>query len=146
MSEYQYFLNGGGKRNSWLGLIGLAFVLVILFFLSTFLFKILYWLSPLLLILTLIFDYKVVIKFGKMLWSLLKRSPILGVLAVVLSVVAFPVVTGGLFVTALMNRKIKKAKKKYTGTSEPEKNNFSEFELLEEEALDLKEMEKRVNE
>jgi hypothetical protein len=141
MNEFEFF-SGRNRRNGWYGLIIMAIVLVMLYFLVTSLFKILYYLSPLLLVLTLIFDYKVVIKYGKMILRFFKRNWLFGILLVVLTVLAFPFVTGGLFVNAFMNWRLKRVQKKYGGSVERQNTKFSDFEVVEEEDLDLEELEK----
>ena len=120
----------------------MVIVLILLYFLVTSLFKILYFLSPLLLLLTLIFDYQVVVKFGKMILRLFKRNWLFGILVSVLSILAFPIVTGGLFINAFMNWRIKRAAKKRGFPIREEKDRFSKYEIIEEEGLDLDDQEK----
>lgn len=120
----------------------MVIVLILLYFLVTSLFKILYFLSPLLLLLTLIFDYQVVVKFGKMIWRLFKRNWLFGILVSVLSILAFPLVTGGLFVNAFMNWRLKRAARKRGFPLREDEERFSKFEVIEEEGLDLDEQEK----
>jgi hypothetical protein len=142
MSEFEFF-SGRNRKNGWYGLAIMVVVLVILFFLVTSLFKILYYLSPLLLVLTLIFDYHVVIKYGKMIVRYFRKNWLFGLLLAILTVVGFPIVTGGLFVNAFMNWRIKRAKKQYGQDVSAGREKFSEYELIEgEEELDLAEMEK----
>ena len=141
MSENQFFFEGN-RKNSWYGLIIMVIVLILLYFLVTSLFKILYFLSPLLLLLTLIFDYQVVVKFGKMILRLFKRNWLFGILVSVLSILAFPILTGGLFVNALMNWRLKRAARKGGFPIREEKDRFSKYEIIEEEGLDLDDQEK----
>lgn len=140
MSEFEFF-TGRNRRNGWYGLVLMVVVLILLFFLVTSLFKILYYLSPLLLVLTLIFDYNVVIKYGKMIVRFFRKNWLFGVLLAILTVLAFPIVTGGLFVNAFMNWRLKRAKKKYGGNIETNQDNYSDYEIVDEE-LDLREKEK----
>lgn len=141
MNEFEFF-SGRNRRNGWYGLVIMVVVMILLFFLLSSLFKILYYLSPLLLILTLIFDYKVVINYGKMILRLFNKNWLFGLLLVVLTVLAFPFVTAGLFFNAFMNWRLKRAKRKY-GVQEQRGEKFSDFELIEEgEEMDLGEMEK----
>ena len=135
------FFSGRNRQNAWYGLIIMVIVLIMLYFLVTSLFKILYYLSPLLLLLTLIFDYKVVVRYGKMIGRFFKKNWLFGLLIAVLSVLAFPFVMGGLFLNAFMNWRLRRAGKKYGNYQEEEK--FSKFEMIEEEeVLDLEELEK----
>jgi len=137
MTEQGFFFSNKNRQNAWYGIILMVIVLVLLFFLVQSLFRILYFLSPVLLILTLIIDYKVFIRFIKMLWSLLKNRTLYGILAVVLSIIGFPIVAGGLFITALMNRRIKKTAARFGATEEILQEKYSDFEIMEEDILDL---------
>ena len=136
MTEQQFFFDGK-RKNGWYGLIIMFIVLILLFFLVKSIFSILYWLSPLLLILTLIFDYKVIISYVKWVVKLAKTNLLYAILVVVVSVIGFPILTGGLFVNAFMNWRLKRARKKHGVPEEEEKNKFSKFEVLEEEQMDL---------
>jgi predicted membrane protein len=141
MNEFEFF-SARNRRNSWYGLAIMVVVMILLFFLVSSLFKILYYLSPVLLLLTLIFDYKVVIKYGKMILRFFNNNWFFGLLLVVLTIFAFPFVTAGLFLNAFMNWRLKRAKRKY-GVPENDPDKFSDFELIEEgEELDLSELEK----
>ena len=123
MGEQQFFFNNARRKNGWYGLVILFVVLILLFFMVRTLFSLLYWLSPVLLILTLIFDYKVVINFAKWVWKLFRTNFLYAVLIVVLSIIGFPILTGGLFVNAFMNWRIRRTKKKFgiPEEKEPEK-------------------------
>jgi len=142
MNDFGFF-SGKNRKNAWYGLAIMAIVLILMYFLVTSLFKILYFLSPLLLILTLIFDYKVIIKYGKMIVRFFKKNWLMGILLGVLTVLAFPFVMGGLFFNAFMNWRIKRGQKKYGSPLIKEKSGFSDYEIVDdEEALDLSELEK----
>ena len=141
MAENQYFFENN-RKNAWYGLVIMVIVLILLFFLVTSLFKILYYLSPLLLILTLIFDYKVVIRYVKMLGRFFRKNWLFGILLTVLSVLAFPLVTAGLFFNAFMNWRMRRAEKRYGVHHPGGEKKFSDFELLEEEEIELKQEEK----
>ena len=112
MTQQQFFFNRFNRRNGWYGLIIMVIVLVLLFFLVKSIFNILYYLSPLLLVLTLLFDYKVIVKFLSWWWKLFKSNWIYGLGVAILSGIGFPILTGGLFINAFMNWRVKRAKKK----------------------------------
>jgi len=139
-NRYSFFES---RQNGWYGLVIMAVLLVLLFFLVKSLFKILYFLSPLLVVLTLIFDYRVFIRYFNMLVRMFRRNWVFGLALVVLTIVGFPLVAGGLCFNAFMNWRIKRARKRYGIHHTQEKGKFSEYELLEEgEELELKPEEK----
>ncbi|MBP6445954.1 MAG: hypothetical protein WAT46_16010 [Saprospiraceae bacterium] len=131
MTTYKEYRYGGG--NSPFGFLGplliLAVFFTILFFMAKGLFWLLSWATPVLLILTLIIDYKVIKDFFSFIWKLLKENPWAGVLAVVMIVFAYPFVAGYLFIKALGKRSIKKAMEKVT----QEKNTYTDYEEVVEE-------------
>ena len=100
------------------------------FIIARFIFNILYYLSPILLIATLIVDYKVVLGYVQWLIGLVKQSPLMGIGAIVLSALGFPVLTAFLLGKALFKKRIKQAQAEVRRTREGE---FVEYEELEEE-------------
>ena len=82
-------------------------VLVALFFLARAVFTVLAWIAPVLLVLSLIINYRTVLNFGKWLWQLIRRSPLMGILAVILVVVGFPVVAAFLFGKSFIDRRMR---------------------------------------
>lgn len=87
------------------GLVFFALALWAAFFLFKSIFSILAWAAPILFIAALIINHKLVLSYGKMLVVLLKRNTLVGILAIILTFVAFPVVAALLFAMALMNKK-----------------------------------------
>ncbi len=83
-------------------------VLVALFFLARAVFSVLAWIAPVLLLLALIINYRTVVNFGKWLWELLLRSPLMGVLAILLTFVGFPVVAAFLFGKSFIDRRMRR--------------------------------------
>lgn len=86
-------------------LVGIAF-LVALFFIARGVFLILEFLAPVLLIGALIINYKTVINFGRFLFRLLAERTLLGILAIILAIIGFPIVAGFLFGKSLLDRKV----------------------------------------
>lgn len=131
MTVYKEYRYGGG--NSPFGFLGplliLAVFFTVLFFMAKGLFWLLSWVAPVLLILTLIIDYKVVKDFFTFIFSLLKNNPLVGILALVMIVFAYPFVAGYLFVKALGKKSIKKAIEKV----ENEKNTYTDYEEVQDE-------------
>ncbi len=101
---------GGGKSpfGGFAGLMSLAVFMLIAFFLFKGIFWILSWAAPVLLIATLVMDYTVVTDFVKFLMKLLKDNPLFGVVAIILSLVAYPFTAGFLFFRAMMRRTMNK--------------------------------------
>jgi hypothetical protein len=126
--EYRY-----GGSNSPFGFLGplliLAVFFTVLFFMAKGLFWLLSWVAPVLLILTLIIDFKVVKDFFIYIGKLLKDNPLAGVLAILMIIFAYPFVAGYLFIKALGKRSIKKAMDKV----QQEKNTYTDFEEIVEE-------------
>ncbi len=110
----EYHFNGFSGKNSGkspfnLGTLLIAIVaLIMLFVIARFVFRLLYFLSPFLLIATAIIDYKVITGYISWLVNLTRRSTGLGIAAIVMSVLGFPIVTAGLFGKALFNRQVRK--------------------------------------
>ena len=135
---YRFNIPGNNNRNPlWSILIG-VFFLVALFFIARFIFRILYFLSPLFLIAALVIDYKVVLNFGKWLINLVKQNAVLGIGAIVLSVFGFPLVSVYLAGRALFNKRIKEAEQAYETRT---KGEIVDFEELDSEPLQLRELE-----
>ena len=109
-----------------------------LFYLARFIFNLLYWLAPVMLIATVIIDHKVVTGYIQWLISMVKKNPVIGVGAIVLTIFGFPVVSAFLLGKALLKKKVKEARAGYETRRQGE---FVEFEELESERLDLPEIE-----
>jgi hypothetical protein len=135
-----YGFNIPGRRNPnplWSILMG-VFFLVVLFFLARFIFRILYFLSPIFLIAALIIDYKVVLNYGKWLVKMVKQNPIMGIGAIVLSIFGFPLVSVYLLGRALFNKRIKDVEQEFEKRT---KGEMVDFEEIDSEPLRLRELE-----
>lgn len=102
--------------NPWKAIIGVAVIVVFLvglFMLARFVFRLLAFLSPLMLIAALIIDYKVVIDYFKWIRNTFRRDAIAGVIIAILSVFGFPVLSAYFLGRALLKKQIKKAKTEY---------------------------------
>ena len=134
-----------GGSNNPLGGIGAIIILVLffvaLYFIAKGVFTILSWIAPVLLILTLIIDYKVVLDYGKWIGKLFKNNILTGILAVLLTVIGFPIAAGFLFFRAMVRRKLKSMGHDLEEESRPE---FTEYEEVveEEDFLELPPIEK----
>jgi hypothetical protein len=88
MSNNSFSFKGGGLY----GLIATILLFIAVYYIAKGVFWVLYWVSPLMLIATVVLDYQVVINYLKMLWGMILRSPITGILASIISFFAFPIV------------------------------------------------------
>jgi len=139
MSTRQEFNIGGknGSTGSIGGIILLILGFVVLFFVAKGIFTILSWVAPVLLILTLIIDYTVITGFGKFIINLFKNNILTGILAVLLTVIGFPIVAGFLFFKSILKRKIGKII-----DDQAPKEIYADYEVVEEEEEDFLELPK----
>ncbi len=89
-------------------ILGLAILVAIVWgaiFIFKSIFNILAWASPFLFIAALVVNHKVVLSYGKMLVSLLQKNTIMGIIALLLTFFAFPIVAAILLGLAIMNKK-----------------------------------------
>lgn len=131
------------NSNFWVGMIVMVLMVIGLFFIARGIFTILSWVAPILFILTLILRYKVVVGYLNMLWDLLKQNPIVGVIAVILTVVGFPVVAFVLFAKAMLDRKVDQMSR---AEREAVEGKLADYEILEDDqqdSFDLPQMEKK---
>ena len=129
-----------GGSNNPLGGIG-AIVILVLFFVALYfiakgVFTILSYVAPVLLILTLIIDYKVVIDYGKWIGKLFKNNILTGILATLLTVIGFPIAAGFLFFRAMVRRKLKSMGHDLDTESSPEYSDYEEV-VEDEDFLEL---------
>jgi multisubunit Na+/H+ antiporter MnhG subunit len=94
------------------------------------------------LIVAAVVNYKVIVDYVKRLFDLLQRNILYGVGGIIFSVLLYPIVFFVLMLRALGGKALEKAGLD-GGVERQEKEEFSDYEVLEEEILDLKELEKR---
>jgi hypothetical protein len=147
MTDFKEFKFGG--RSNPLGnlgpLFGLIIFLVIGYFLITGLFGLLAKLSPFLLIGAAILDYTVILDYGKFIIKLLKENPLMGLIAILLSIIGYPVLFGFLLFKAYARKKVKS----FVERVEKEKNKYDDYEEVkidskknEDDFMILKEVKK----
>ncbi len=119
--------------NSIGSIIMLVVVLVGLYFIVNGIFKILAFMAPALLIGALLINYKVVTGYGLWLVDLVRKNWITGIIAIILSVMAFPVVAGFLFGKALLTRKVNQLKEEADKRVNGE---FVEYEEVEDDIVE----------
>ena len=113
------------KFNGIIGFIFLVLTFVALFFLAKGLFTVLSWIAPVLIVGALIINYKTIINYFRFMLSLLQRNPLTGIIAIILSVIGFPILSGVLFGKAILDRKVKKL---VQARQEREQGEFVDYE------------------
>ncbi len=88
-----------------IGLIVMVLFVYAVFVLFKSIFNILAWASPFVFVAALIVNHKVVLSYGKTLISLLQKNLVTGIVAVLLTIFAFPIVAALLLAFALINKK-----------------------------------------
>lgn len=128
------------QSGSPMGGIGSIIIMVLffvaLYWIATGIFKILLWVAPILFLITLVIDYKVVLNYGKWLINLTKRNPVMGAIAILASLGLYPVLAFFLFGKALVKKKVKEVTERYEeasgrrmdGTPYTKKDDFVEYE------------------
>ncbi len=131
------------KTNGIFGFIFLVLLLVGLFFIAKGIFTILAYAAPVLLIGALIINYKTVINYFKFILSLFKRSALTGIIAILLSIIGFPVLSGVLFGKAILDRKVRRLREAHQAREEGEFVNHEEVvRRMPDEELELPSFEK----
>ncbi len=121
-------------QNTIVAIVFLAVTFFALFWIARGIFTILTYVAPILLLATLFINYKIVVNYGKWLWKQLQNNPIMGVIAILLTIIGFPVVSFLLFGKALLERKVKQVEEEVRVERE---GSFADYEIIEEETLEL---------
>jgi len=133
------------KFNPVSAILGVLFLMVGIFALlwvAKSIFTILAWIAPLLLIATLIIDYRTVLNYGKWILNKLNENFLTGIIYSLLTIFGFPVVSLFLFGKALLSRKIRSIEQ---NIHEEQEGQYADFEIVDEEPiiLDLPQIERR---
>ena len=131
MAIYQSRSYRGG---SILGILLFVLSIVAVVIVAKGVFKLLAFIAPVLLIIALVLNYKVVTGFVTTIWNLLRRNPLAGILAIVLCVVFHPLVAAYLAVRAGLSRKLKNMQEDYIKRRDGELVDYTE---VREETLEL---------
>lgn len=123
---------GNNPFNAIVGILLMIVFLIGIYYVARLIFRILLFLSPFMLIATLIIDRSVVTGYIQWLFGMTRRNPLIGVLGIVLSILGFPVVSAFLLARALLNKKIKETQQKEKIRREGQ---FIDFEELDSEPL-----------
>ncbi len=103
-----YNSKSNGPFGSIMSLLMVFVFFAALFYVASFVFKLLWWIAPVLMLITLVMDHKIVTGYIEWVWNKLKVNPIMGVAFVLLTFFGFPVVAGYLFGKLMLRRKITK--------------------------------------
>jgi hypothetical protein len=118
----------------------MAVVLIGLFYLASFVLKILYWVAPVLFIASLIIDHKVFLGYFGWISKLLKRNLLVGIGSIFLSLFFFPFVSLFLLGSALFKKKIREAEQDAVRRRD---GDLIDYEEVDTESLELPRLEKR---
>ena len=139
MSNQGFSVRGKGI----FGFLILVAILFVIFIIAKAIFKLLLIAAPFLLLGALILNYRTVINYFKFLLSLLRRNALAGIIAVILSIVGFPVLAFVLFGKAFMDRRIRMLKREHRLREEGEYVNYEEISPnRNDESLDLPEFDR----
>lgn len=136
MTQYRKdFKLGGNPINYIVGLVLAFLVLYGLFRLAGFVFNMILYISPLLIIATLIIDYKVVTGYLSWVVELFKKNVWYGLGASAITFFAFPIVSIFLLSRALMKRQVKKAQEGKPGYPS-RRDEYIQYEELESRVIE----------
>lgn len=140
----QYQRNNNGPVNSpinaILSVLAMAVILIGLFYLASFLLRILYWAAPFVFIASLIIDHKVFLGYVGWISRLLKRNTLFGIGAILLSVFFFPFVALFLLSSALFKKKMKDAQDEAVRRRD---GDLIDYEEVDSESLELPRLEEQ---
>ncbi len=121
------------KSNPFVLVVIFALVVLVLIWVAKSIFKILSFIAPVLLIATLFINYRVIVGYGRWLAGLLKRNPLFGILAVIFSIIGFPVVAAFLLIRALSSRGVGAERVR-------KKGEYIRYEEVNDDFLDLSDL------
>ena len=116
------------RLDSLAGVILLVAFLAGLFFVLKGVFIVLSWIAPVLLIAAFIIDKSVVINYGKWIINTIKNNPLLGIAAIIFTVIGYMVVFPFLFAKALFKKKIKDVRQQHERQQQGELIDYEELE------------------
>lgn len=115
----------------WVSVLVLLALLTAFFFVAQYIYKFLFYISPLVIIATLILDYKVFVNYGRLIMAFMKQNVVVGISMIVLSAFLFPVIAVFLLGKAILKRKISKMEAKIY----EEQNTFSNYEEVDDPVI-----------
>jgi hypothetical protein len=131
------FKNSQNPFNSLISLVVLIGVMVLLFFVVKGFFSLLYLIAPILLVITLVINYKVVAEYMVSLFETFKTDVLMGMVKVAFTFLCYPLVIGWLFVKALLYRKVAKLQQEMQSQmGKLEQEQFIDFEEISSKKAD----------
>lgn len=130
---YQQESNSENGIRSFTGIIVMVVFLIGLFIIARFVLKLLYWLSPVFFIGALILDHRTVLGYGQWLINMVKRNPVMGIIAILASLFGFPFVSAYLLGKAYLSKKTKDIRN--------QQRRYREGDLIEYEEMDSRPLE-----
>lgn len=118
-------------------LLLMVLVLVALFYIARGIYIVLSWATPVMLVVAAVLDYKVFVSYGRYVLRLLQERPLWGVLVVLLSVVALPLLSALLFFRALASYQATRMQKALQRRRQGEWAEYEEVEIAENESPSL---------
>ena len=137
------FQQSTNKLNPLISVVVLLAIMIGFFFAAQYIYKLLLYISPVVILITLILDYRVFASFGKLLMAFTKQNLIAGICFIALSVFLFPLIALFLLGKALLKRRISK----FEQSIYEQENTFFSFEEVEEPVINVakKDAEKKYN-
>ena len=121
------------KMNPFVLLLIFVSIIMIIFWIAKGLLKILSFVAPFLLIAAIIVNHRVVLGYGKWIVGSVKRNPLFGIIAIVFTVIGFPIVAAFLLIRALSSKGV-------DPTFEFRKGEYIQYEEVNDDFLDLSEL------
>jgi len=115
-------------------MIGFVLVVALLFWIAKSILKVLSLVAPVLLVAAVIINHKVVIGYGRWLLDSIKRNPVFGIIAVLFTILGFPIVSMFLLLRALASKGMARAVS--------QKGEFIKYEEVNEDFLDISDIKK----
>ncbi len=137
--QYKTSFNINGNRNqnpfnSIMSLLISVGILVLLFFLLKGFVTVLYWVAPVLLLATLIINYKIVADYAISIYETFQTDILMGMLKVIFTIFCYPFVIGWLFIKAIFYRKMDTVKKQIESQlKQQQTDQYAEFEEISTE-------------
>lgn len=142
------FRFGGNPKNPFGSIVSLLIffgILVAMYFLIGGVFKLLYLIAPVLLIATLVINYRIVADYAIDVFETFRTNVLWGVVKVAFTILCYPLVIGWLFAKSLIYRKVDKMKQNFEAQMNANNQNlgaqpstsadFADFEELSSEML-----------
>lgn len=126
--------SGGGFFSALLGFLFFAAFLVGLFYMASLVFKLLYFIGPLILIAVLIIDRTVFFEYVRWLRQQFKQRILQGLLVTVLSILGYPMVSTFLLLRAVMRKKVQSIQQDLARNAAGDLADFEELETRKPQA------------